>query len=132
MSHVRHFLDLDRMRADELRSVLDSAMRMKMTREADRLAPAKPLTGRTLAMVFDKPSTRTCEVWSLLVMAAAKTLKPATSTYERPLRSKANWRRSSWSLHDSGLWLRRVRLDQPVPTGSSSRCRPTRARRSGR
>ena len=59
MSHARHFLDLDRMRADELRYVLDSAMRMKTTRATDRLTPAKPLTGRTLAMVFDKPSTRT-------------------------------------------------------------------------
>ena len=59
MSTVRHFLDLDKIPADELRQVLDIAARMKMTRAADRLAPAKPLAGRSLAMVFDKPSTRT-------------------------------------------------------------------------
>lgn len=59
MSTVRHFLDLDRISTDDLRHVLDIAVRMKLTRAADRLAPTKPLAGRSLAMVFDKPSTRT-------------------------------------------------------------------------
>ena len=59
MSSVRHFLDLDDLPAEALREVLDWAVRLKATREADRLAPTKPLTGRTLAMIFDKPSTRT-------------------------------------------------------------------------
>ncbi len=59
MSGLRHFLDLDDIPADALREVLDWAARLKATREADRLVPSKPLTGRTLAMIFDKPSTRT-------------------------------------------------------------------------
>lgn len=56
---ARHFLDLDQIPADDLRAVLDCASRMKKTRAADRLAGRKPFAGRTLAMIFDKPSTRT-------------------------------------------------------------------------
>ena len=56
---MRHFLDLDDIPAETLREVLDWAVRLKATRDSDRLAPSKPLAGRTLAMIFDKPSTRT-------------------------------------------------------------------------
>lgn len=51
----RHFLDLDQFDAGQLRSLLDDARRMK---EAGR-GGARPLAGRILAMIFDKPSTRT-------------------------------------------------------------------------
>ena len=50
----RHFLDLDRLSAVELRRILDQAAQWKHA--ADR---SKPLAGKILAMVFEKPSTRT-------------------------------------------------------------------------
>jgi ornithine carbamoyltransferase len=54
---VRHFLDLSALPADELRAILDLARKIK-DRRADVRA-AKPLANKTLAMIFDKPSTRT-------------------------------------------------------------------------
>jgi ornithine carbamoyltransferase len=51
----RHFLDLDRFDAAQLRQVLTAATRLK----AGRAATDRPLAGKTLAMVFEKPSTRT-------------------------------------------------------------------------
>ena len=50
---IRHFLDLDRIEAHELRSMIERAKALKQG-EATR-----PLVGKTLAMIFDKPSTRT-------------------------------------------------------------------------
>ncbi|MFO7856603.1 MAG: ornithine carbamoyltransferase [Paracoccaceae bacterium] len=59
---MRHFLDLDRVSAADLRSMIDDALAMKAAR-ADRPkgAPddARPLEGRVVALVFEKPSTRT-------------------------------------------------------------------------
>ena len=58
----RHFLDLDAFDAPALRSLIESARRMK---EARRGRPKgardddMPLKGRMLALVFEKPSTRT-------------------------------------------------------------------------
>lgn len=54
MSTVRHFLDLDQIAGPELRGILDRAGQMKRG-----LDHAQPLAGRTLAMIFEKPSTRT-------------------------------------------------------------------------
>ena len=51
----RHFLDLDRVDAKELRRILDMSHDYK---KSGRAAP-KPLAGKTLAMIFEKPSTRT-------------------------------------------------------------------------
>ena len=53
---VRHFLDLLELPTTELRSILDSSAAMKAARGngADKL-----LAGKTLAMIFDRPSTRT-------------------------------------------------------------------------
>ncbi|MCM2503196.1 ornithine carbamoyltransferase [Aureimonas altamirensis] len=51
----RHFLDISAMRPDELRSILDDAAR----RKAEGRASPRPLEGRMLAMIFEKPSTRT-------------------------------------------------------------------------
>ncbi len=52
---LKHFLDLDVMTAQTLRDILTSAVNLKK----DRHGGHKPLAGRTLAMVFEKPSTRT-------------------------------------------------------------------------
>ena len=53
---VRHFLDLLDLPAAELRGILDASAAMKA--RAARPAP-RPLEGKTLAMIFDRPSTRT-------------------------------------------------------------------------
>jgi ornithine carbamoyltransferase len=53
----RHFLDLDRFDTAELRVMLDTAGRMKRGELAG--GEARPLAGKTLAMIFEKPSTRT-------------------------------------------------------------------------
>lgn len=58
----RHFLDLDGVKAGEIRAMLDAALRRKASR--DGLPHAEPdadgpLKGRLLAMIFEKPSTRT-------------------------------------------------------------------------
>jgi ornithine carbamoyltransferase len=50
----RHFLDLDRFEPGELRHILDLGFAYKSGRRRDR-----PLAGKTLAMIFEKPSTRT-------------------------------------------------------------------------
>jgi ornithine carbamoyltransferase len=51
-----HFLDLSEVSASELRRILDASAQMKKGRGPDA---DKPLKGKTLAMVFDQPSTRT-------------------------------------------------------------------------
>jgi ornithine carbamoyltransferase len=54
MAAPRHFLDLDRFDAAELRRILDRGFAYK--RGLDR---SRPLSGKVLAMIFEKPSTRT-------------------------------------------------------------------------
>jgi ornithine carbamoyltransferase len=59
---VRHFLDLHTTPAAELRAILDAAGAMKAARAGrPRGAPdaERPLAGRMVALVFEKPSTRT-------------------------------------------------------------------------
>ena len=55
-SGIRHFLDLIDVPSSELRGIVASSRAMKDRQGA---AATKPLAGKTLAMVFDKPSTRT-------------------------------------------------------------------------
>ena len=58
----RHFLDLDQVPAAELRAIVAEAKRRKHARaDAPKAQPDvdAPLDGRALAMVFEKPSTRT-------------------------------------------------------------------------
>ncbi len=55
MTGPRHFLDLDRVSRDELRRILDLGHGFK----AGRAAEPRPLAGRTLALIFEKASTRT-------------------------------------------------------------------------
>ena len=53
----RHFLDLSALSSDALRHILDDAKtRKSMTKEG---TAGKPLAGKMLAMIFEKPSTRT-------------------------------------------------------------------------
>ena len=49
----RHFLDIDQLDTAELRGIIETGFAYKNGRR-DR-----PLAGKTLAMVFEKPSTRT-------------------------------------------------------------------------
>jgi ornithine carbamoyltransferase len=53
----RHFLDLDKLEPADLRHILDRALAYKQ-RRAGRAKPG-PLDGKQLAMIFEKPSTRT-------------------------------------------------------------------------
>ena len=51
---VRHFLDLDQFSHDDLREILNTGVAFKHERQN-----VLPLEGKTLAMIFEKPSTRT-------------------------------------------------------------------------
>lgn len=65
MTPLKHFLCLSEIDATPLRVMLDRAREMKHARHVARrdaahaLRQAQPLAGRTLAMIFEKPSTRT-------------------------------------------------------------------------
>ena len=54
---IRHFLDLATLDGAVLRNILTEASRLKAVRRTP--AADKPLAGKVLAMIFDKPSTRT-------------------------------------------------------------------------
>ena len=59
---MTHFLDIDKTAPDELRRIVDAARAMKTAR-GDRARGAcdddQPLAGRMVALIFEKPSTRT-------------------------------------------------------------------------
>ena len=54
----RHFLDISDFSGDQLHSIIDHAGQMKSAGRPGNDTP-KPLAGKILAMIFDKPSTRT-------------------------------------------------------------------------
>ncbi|QXX75633.1 ornithine carbamoyltransferase [Methylovirgula sp. HY1] len=56
---LRHFLDLSEMSASDLRRILGTAFAIKRRRCKGQIAARRPLIGKVLAMIFDKPSTRT-------------------------------------------------------------------------
>ena len=56
---VKHFLDLSDVPASDLRRILDSAAAIKARRQKGVRAESRPLEGKVLALIFDKPSTRT-------------------------------------------------------------------------
>jgi ornithine carbamoyltransferase len=56
---VRHFLDLSKVSAGDLRRMLDASSAMKTARVKGQPPVSRPLAGKTLAMIFDQPSTRT-------------------------------------------------------------------------
>jgi len=59
MTETRHFLDLNQVDSTELRRILEHAATMKSRRVKGARAKERPLEGKALAMIFDKPSTRT-------------------------------------------------------------------------
>jgi ornithine carbamoyltransferase len=59
---VKHFLDLWQLESNDLRAILDDAKATKLARAGwpkGRVDKGAPLEGRTLAMIFEKSSTRT-------------------------------------------------------------------------
>src|SRR6478736_9114830 len=59
---LRHFLDINELPTKELRTMLAASVAMKAKLNAQKKSgskPVKPLEGKTLAMIFEKPSTRT-------------------------------------------------------------------------
>ena len=54
---LRHFTDLSKVSATDLRAMLDDAVARKGRLKAGERS--RPLDGKVLAMIFDKPSTRT-------------------------------------------------------------------------
>ena len=54
----RHFLDIDAVPSNELRRIIDSSIAMKKARNGTGSAE-RPLAGKFLAMIFERPSTRT-------------------------------------------------------------------------
>ena len=62
MSNPKHFLSLADIETSELRAILDEARRIKAARKGfpkGRLDPDAPFKGETLALIFEKSSTRT-------------------------------------------------------------------------
>ena len=57
MATLRHFTDLSTVAAADLRGILDDAVARKSRLKAGERS--RPLEGKVLAMIFDKPSTRT-------------------------------------------------------------------------
>ena len=55
---MRHFIDLRDFSAETLQMMLDHAQAMKQARRAST-GHEQPLAGKTVAMIFEKPSTRT-------------------------------------------------------------------------
>jgi ornithine carbamoyltransferase len=55
----RHFLDLTDFTTEQLQHILQGAKDIKAARKRGVKAASRPLEGKTLAMIFDKPSTRT-------------------------------------------------------------------------
>jgi ornithine carbamoyltransferase len=57
---LRHFLDISALPTSDLRTMLDAGAALKQKRKAaNGAAVDRPLAGKTLAMIFEKPSTRT-------------------------------------------------------------------------
>jgi ornithine carbamoyltransferase len=62
MLQPRHFLDLSDLDAGDLTAILERGQSMKQAREGQAQGvtePASPLSGKLLAMIFERPSTRT-------------------------------------------------------------------------
>lgn len=57
MGSTRHFLDLDQVEPSALRDILSRAAAFK--RAARERTSSRPLAGKTLALIFERPSTRT-------------------------------------------------------------------------
>ncbi len=58
MSKPRHFLDINSLPLSDLQRMLAAGSAMKAKLKGNE-PPKKPLEGKTLAMIFERPSTRT-------------------------------------------------------------------------
>jgi len=56
---IKHFLDISQLDSKTLSGILDHAQTVKDTLKQDPAKVEKPLSGKVLAMIFEKPSTRT-------------------------------------------------------------------------
>ena len=56
---IRHFLDLNEIPAQDLRGIIEASRALKAQVKASGWVADKPLAGRTLVMIFERPSTRT-------------------------------------------------------------------------
>ncbi len=56
-TQLRHFLDISVLPVADLRAMLDASLAMKKNLKAGK--PDRPLKDKTLAMIFERPSTRT-------------------------------------------------------------------------
>ncbi|MCG6857490.1 MAG: ornithine carbamoyltransferase [Salaquimonas sp.] len=56
---ARHFIDISTLDGGTLTGILDSASTMKADLKSGNAPADKPLAGKMLAMIFEKPSTRT-------------------------------------------------------------------------
>ena len=56
---IRHFLDLGDIGRKDLRGMIEASRAMKERLKRERRGGDMPLRGKTLAMIFDRPSTRT-------------------------------------------------------------------------
>ncbi|MBN8967369.1 MAG: ornithine carbamoyltransferase [Rhizobiales bacterium] len=56
-TELRHFLDISVLPVADLRAILDASVAMKKNLKAGK--PDRPLKDKTLAMIFERPSTRT-------------------------------------------------------------------------
>jgi ornithine carbamoyltransferase len=59
MMTPQHFLDLSDFSPETLDKILKQSHAMKAARKADKASAPKPLQGKVLAMIFERPSTRT-------------------------------------------------------------------------
>jgi ornithine carbamoyltransferase len=58
-ANIRHFLDLCDVSSKDLRGMIDASRAMKDRLKRDGQPGKAPLKGKTLAMIFERPSTRT-------------------------------------------------------------------------
>ena len=56
---INHFLDISKLDGKTLSGILDYASKVKAVLKSDPEKAEKPLKGKVLAMIFEKPSTRT-------------------------------------------------------------------------
>jgi len=59
LNGIRHFLDLTDIPAEDLRGIIAASRALKQQIKSHAVLADKPLIGKTLVMVFDRPSTRT-------------------------------------------------------------------------